>query len=96
MPTESDFDVRYLANLARLDLTEEEASTFQTQLASILEHMKRLESINVDGIEPTAHANPVYDVIREDVPGECLPRDTQLSNAPRKRLDQISVTKVIE
>ncbi len=96
MPDTEDFDVRYLANLARLELTEEEASTFQTQLASILEHMKRLESIDVDGIEPTAHANPVYDVMREDDPEMCLPREIALSNAPRKRLDQFSVTKVIE
>ena len=96
MPDTDDFDVRYLANLARLDLTEEEASTFQTQLDSILAHMKRLKAIDVEGIDPTAHANPVYDVIREDEPGDCLPHETALSNAPRKRLDQFSVTKVIE
>ena len=89
MPESSDFDVRYLAELARLELTDEEAATFESQLARILEHVRRLESIDISGIEPTAHATPVYDIMREDEPGECLPREAALRNAPRERLDQM-------
>lgn len=93
---EPDFNVRYIAELARIELTDEEASTFQDQLGKVIEYVNQLESIDVTDIEPTAHANPVYDVMRDDTTDDCLERERALRNAPRARLDQFSVTKVIE
>jgi aspartyl-tRNA(Asn)/glutamyl-tRNA(Gln) amidotransferase subunit C len=91
-----ELDVRYVAELARIDLSEEEISTFQGQLGRILEYMKQLDALDVSGIEPTAHANPVYDVLRADKLQPSLERDLALSNAPRKTEDQFMVPKVVE
>lgn len=90
-----DIDVRYVAGLARLHLTDEECATFQPQLDAILTHAKSLLEIDVEGIEPTAHAVPVYDVMREDVPVASLPQESVLRNAPEQAQGQIRVPKVI-
>ena len=57
----SHIDVRYVANLARLELTPEEVATFQPQLEAILHHAEALSKLDVSGIEPTAHPAPVFD-----------------------------------
>ena len=59
-------DVRYVANLARIELTEDEAERYEKQLDQVLGYVEQLRSVDVEGIEPTAHANPVFDVTRED------------------------------
>lgn len=88
-------DVRYVAGLARLELSEEECAVFQRQLDAILGHAESLALLDVTGIEPTSYPAPVYDVMREDVPGESLPREAILANAPDQAQDQIRVPKVI-
>ena len=52
-------DVRDVARLARIELTDEEAATFQSQLGRVLEYVEQLGKLDVSGVEPTAHANPV-------------------------------------
>jgi aspartyl-tRNA(Asn)/glutamyl-tRNA(Gln) amidotransferase subunit C len=90
-------DVTQVANLARLALSPEEAARFQTQLEQILGHIEQLNAVDVSGIEPTAHANPIYDVLREDVPHEAsFSADEALSNAPERSHDQFRVVKVVE
>ena len=88
-------DVRYVAGLARLELTDAECETFQPQLDAILKYAETLGSLDVDGIEPTAHPVPVYDVMREDMPGQSLPVEAVLANAPDQAQGQIRVPKVI-
>jgi aspartyl-tRNA(Asn)/glutamyl-tRNA(Gln) amidotransferase subunit C len=88
-------DVRYVAGLARLELTEEECSVFQRQLEAILGHVESLTELDVEGIEPTSYPAPVYDVMREDLPAASLPREAVLANAPDQAQDQIRVPKVI-
>ena len=94
MATEQ-IDVRYVATLAQLELSDEECRTFQPQLDSILRHAESLSGLDVEGIEPAAHPVPVYDVMREDVPGVSLPREAVLQNAPDQAQQQIRVPKVI-
>ena len=89
-------DVRHIANLARLELTDEEVATYDAQLADILGYVQKLESLDVSGIEPMAHASPVFDVMREDTPRESLDREEALRNAPAKTSDQFLVPKVVE
>lgn len=89
-------DVQYVADLARLELTPEEAATFPKQLDAILGYIDQLSELNVDGIEPTAHASPVFDRIREDVAKPGLKREEFLQNAPDQANDQLRVPKVIE
>lgn len=88
-------DVRYVAGLARLELSAEECGTFQRQLDAILAHAESLAALDVTGIEPTSYPAPVYDVMREDEPGPSLPQSAVLANAPESAQDQIRVPKVI-
>lgn len=95
--SESDhFSVSKLAALARLDLTDEETSQFQTQLESIVAFVDTLSAIDVEGVEPTAHPAPVLDCFREDVSREGLEREQFLRNAPDTALDQVRVPKVVD
>lgn len=88
-------DVRYVAELARLELTEEECEQFQPQLDAILSYAESLSQLDVEGIEPMAHPVPVHDVMREDRPHTSLDRDAVLANAPDQAQSQIRVPKVI-
>ena len=92
----SDLDVAYVARLARLELTAEETALFQTQLAQVLEHAEKLREVDVEGVEPAAHALPMFDVLREDVPRPGLTQEEALRNAPRAANGLFIVTKVIE
>ena len=89
-------DVRYVANLARIDLSDEECSTFQGQLDAILGYIDKLNDVNVEDIEPTAHATPVFDRLREDIALPGLSQDDLLRNAPESALGQIRVPKVVD
>lgn len=90
------FDVRYVAQLARLNLSEEEIQIFQAQLGHVLEHVEALRKVDVSAVEPTAHASAVYNVFRADEPRASLAPATALSNAPRQANDLFIVTKVVE
>lgn len=94
----AELDVRYIANLARLDLSETEIETYQSQLGQVLEHIETLSELDLEGVEPMAHATPVFDIVRDDVahPDRCLTREAALSNAPDQAHDQFKVTKVVE
>ncbi|MCE9611871.1 MAG: Asp-tRNA(Asn)/Glu-tRNA(Gln) amidotransferase subunit GatC [Chthoniobacter sp.] len=90
------FDVRYTAQLARLHLSEEEIAKFQTQISQILAYVEKLEQVDVTGIEPTAHANAIFNVFREDTPRDWFTAEEALSNAPRSANQLFIVPKVIE
>ena len=68
-------DVRHVAKLARLDVTDEEVELFAGQLAAVLEHAEDVEALDTAGVPPTAHPLPLVNVLREDVPGASLDRD---------------------
>ena len=77
-----EIDVNYVAGLARLHLTVEEADQFQKQLGDILAFVDTLSGLEVEGVEPTAHPAPVLDVLREDEAREFrsrMPRETSAS-----------------
>ncbi len=89
-------NVEYVAKLARIDLSAQEIETYQNQLGSVLEHMDAIASLNLDGIEPTAHASPVFNVLRKDEIKPSLPVEDALSNAPKKANDLILMPKIVE
>jgi aspartyl-tRNA(Asn)/glutamyl-tRNA(Gln) amidotransferase subunit C len=91
----SHIDVRYVANLARLELSDEEVAVFQPQLEAILGHVDALKGIDVSGIEPTAYASAVFDRMRDDVPHQSLPPSGLLQNAPDQSQGQVRVPKVV-
>ncbi len=89
-------DIQRIATLARLKLTDAEAAQYASQLAKTLDYMQVLEKHDLSGVEPSAHAMPVFDVWREDVAGESFTQEQALSNAPRKTADQFMIGKVVE
>jgi aspartyl-tRNA(Asn)/glutamyl-tRNA(Gln) amidotransferase subunit C len=91
----SHIDVRYVANLARLELSDDEVAVFQPQLEAILRQAEALTRLDVSGIEPTAHPAPVFGRMRDDVPHESLPSAAVLQNAPDQAQGQIRVPKVV-
>ena len=92
----AQFDVRYTAQLARLHLSEDEIVKLQAQLSQILTYVEKLEQVDVTGIEPTAHANAVFNVFREDAPRDWFTAEDALANAPRSANQLFIVPKVIE
>lgn len=89
-------DVDHIANLARIELTSEEKQTFASQLGQILSYFDRLDSVDVEGIEPTAHTYPLFNVWSADEPKPGLPVKVALKNAPAQRQNMIVVPKVVE
>lgn len=96
MSNQETIDIEYVANLARIELTDEEKVLFSTQLQNILGHFEKLRQINVEHVDPTAHAFPVSNVWREDVPEKTFTPAEALRNAPAQRNNQIVVPKVVE
>jgi aspartyl-tRNA(Asn)/glutamyl-tRNA(Gln) amidotransferase subunit C len=94
--SDSSIDVKYVANLARLDLNEEEIQDFTKQLNDIISFVKQLERVDTTNIEPTSHANAVVDVIREDKLRNGMGSDAALKNAPDQNNQQFKVTRVVE
>ena len=91
-----EFDVRYTAQLARLHLSEDEIVKFQAQLSQVLEYVEALRQVDVSGVEPTAHANAVFNVFRVDESRPGFTQEQALANAPRQANQLFIVPKVIE
>jgi aspartyl-tRNA(Asn)/glutamyl-tRNA(Gln) amidotransferase subunit C len=91
----SPIDVRYVANLARLELTDAEVAEFQPQLEAIVGYMETLSQLDVSGIDETAHSTPVFGRMRDDVPHRSLTPEAVLQNAPDQAQGQIRVPKVV-
>jgi aspartyl-tRNA(Asn)/glutamyl-tRNA(Gln) amidotransferase subunit C len=89
-------DVRWVAHLARLELSEAELDLMARQLSTILEYVNQLQQVNTDGIEPLAHPLPVQNVFREDEPAPSLPVEEALANAPDRRGDFYGVPAVLD
>lgn len=89
-------DVSYVANLARIQLTEQEAELFQGQLDQVLAYVEQLNEPDLLGVEPTAHAMALVNVLRADTPRASLDHDVVTANAPAVRTGQILVPKIID
>lgn len=89
-------DVRYVADLVRLRLTDEEIAELQPQLDHVLTYIEQLNEVNVEGIEPTAHASAVFNVFREDASRAGFSPAEALANAPHSGNGLFMVPKVVE
>ena len=96
MSAPTDFNIDHVANLVRLALTSEEKTRFSEQLGQVLHHIEELSKVDVSGVEPTAHAYPVYNVWADDIAQPGLPVEAALLNAPAQRNHMIAVPKVVE
>ena len=88
--------VRYVAELARLDLAPGEEEILTGQLNAILEYMDQLSEVDTTGIEPTSHVLPLTNVMRDDVVHGCLSNAEALANAPAADQGHFAVPKIIE
>lgn len=91
-----DFDIKYVAHLARLKLSPEEEQQLGAQLGNILGYIEKLKEVDVTGVEPTAHAFPMVNVFRADEVRPGLSTDDALRNAPKRSTGLFVVPKVVE
>jgi aspartyl-tRNA(Asn)/glutamyl-tRNA(Gln) amidotransferase subunit C len=92
----SDFDIKYVAHLARIALTPDEEKKLAAQLGGILGYIEKLKELDVTNVEPTAHAVPMVNVTRADEIQPSLPHDEALRNAPRQAGGLFIVPKIVE
>ena len=78
----SEHDVRHVAMLARLALTDEEVEAMRVDLNSILGYIDEIQRLDLAGVEPMAHATNVVNVTREDVCRSSFSQDVAVANAP--------------
>jgi len=89
-------DLAHVAHLARLHLTDAEMAQFAAQLKDILGYVAKLNELDVTGVEPTAHATPLTNVLRADEVRPSLPTAVVMQNAPAQDRDLFLVPKIVE
>ena len=94
--SDAEFDVNYVAHLARLSLTPAEQEKLGAQLGHILRYIEKLKELDVSQVEPTAHAVPLVNVTRPDVIRPSLSNEEALRNAPAKANGLFLVPKIVE
>jgi len=87
--------VENIAELAKLNLTEQEIDRYQKQLSEILDYADRLNALDTDDILPTASVLPIVNAFREDVARDGLAPDVALANAPDAEAQQFRVDAVL-
>ena len=88
--------VRKVAKLSRLDLTETEVAEFAGQLSAILDYVEKMNELDTTNVEPLAHCLPVSNVFREDCVEESLGTEKTLANAPQRDGDFFKVPKILD
>jgi len=89
-------EVNHIADLARLNLTDEEKQKYQEQLSAILDYAARLQQIDTSGIPPTSSVLPPTSRLRKDEAGASLPVEETLSNSANQSENQFRVPPVFE
>ncbi len=89
-------EVRHIAHLARLELTDDEVAAFRRQLEDILDYVEKLNEANTEDVEPTAHVLPIRNVFRDDEPAPPMSVDAVLANAPAKAPPFFKVPKILD
>lgn len=88
-------DVEYVANLARLEVSEDEKNHFTKELGAIVGYIEKLNSADTQGVEPTAYMEPVHDPLRDDIIKPSFSIEKSLANGPSVKKGHFAVPKVI-
>ena len=91
-----EMDLSRVVKLARIELTPEEERRLAPQLSEVLKYIEKLNELDVSGVEPTAHATPLSNVMREDEPRDSLSQEDALRNAPKAASGLFVVPKIVE
>jgi len=89
-------EVRHIARLARLGVTEEDVEHFSGQLSSILDYFEELQQVDTDDVPPTAYAFHLQNVLRSDETAPCTDHDDVMANAPAQENGYFRVRAVLE
>ena len=84
-------EVRHIARLARLELTDEEVDRMAAELGRVLEHIAHIGELDLEGVPPTSHVVAVGNALRPDEPVPSLPRERVLADAPAVVADGFAV-----
>ncbi|MFC4355757.1 Asp-tRNA(Asn)/Glu-tRNA(Gln) amidotransferase subunit GatC [Chryseomicrobium palamuruense] len=96
MATITKEEVRHVAHLARLAITEEEVEHFTEQLAKIVQFADKLNELDTTDVEPTTHVLPLVNVLREDKSVAGLDRDIMMKNVKEQEAGQVKVPAIME
>lgn len=88
-------DVRHVAMLARLEMSSQEEAKFMEQLNAILEAAQKLQALNTEDVEPTAHVLPLHNVFREDNYRPSMEQKKIVANAPEEEDGFFKVPKIL-
>ena len=89
-------EVKHIAHLARLRVSDEEVALYAAQLTDIIGYVNQLNTLDTSDVQPTSHALPITNVFRDDEPGSTLTPEEALSNAPKSSDDCFQVPKVLD
>jgi aspartyl-tRNA(Asn)/glutamyl-tRNA(Gln) amidotransferase subunit C len=89
-------EVEHVARLSRMALSEAEIERMREQLSGILAYIDKLRALDTSGVEPTSHAVPLVNVMREDELRPCLDQEAALANAPDRSDAYFRVPRIIE
>lgn len=88
--------VKYIADLARLEISESETEELKVEMNNILEWMTKLNEVDTDQVEPLIHMSSAVNILREDKVRDILSHERGLVNAPQKESNYFTVPKVID
>ena len=89
-------DVSDVAELARLELTDEEKAVFQPQLESIVKYVEKISEVDTEGVAPMMHGREIVNSFRDDVIKPSMSREAALGNAPSRVGDEFLLPKIVE
>jgi len=89
-------EVKRIARLARVGLSDDEVAHFQVQLSEILDYFQRLREVDTEGLPPTAHTLAMHNVMRDDEPRPSFDKEEVLANAPQREDDLFRVRAILE
>ena len=87
-------EVKHVAHLAHLRLSDEELSTLQNDLSHILDHIDMLKEVDVGDVAPTAQVTDLANIVRDDEVRTSMPREDVLANAPNQRDGMFRVKEI--
>ena len=96
MAEQPKIDVAYVAELARLELTDGEKALFQPQLENIVKYVEKISEVDIEGVPPMMHGRELVNAFREDEVVASLPREQALANAPARVGDEFLLPKIVE
>jgi len=89
-------EVKHIARLARVGLSDDDIALFQVQLSEILDYFQRLREVDTKGLPPTAHTLAMQNVMRDDEPRPSFDKEEVLANAPQREDDLFRVRAILE